>query len=119
MSAYEWAWIVIAIAAIVSAIGLWFALGNAKRLLKVWLTGSALLLFCVPAPVPNYDQQMAPAFVVLVFEAVFQIDGQPLTAALLLLGCLVAWSLLALVLVIVRMVKSRRAVPPSSVPEVS
>ena len=49
------------------------------------LVGVPLLLMVVPAPVPNYEGQLAPAFIVFVFESLFQAEGEPLLAGLILL----------------------------------
>ncbi len=46
----------------------------------------------LPAPVPNYPGNYAPAFVVWVFEGVLQSDGEPLLSIQILL-----WSSLAVV----------------------
>lgn len=35
------------------------------------------LFFLVPAPVPGYSGYYAPAYIVLIFESLFQIEGSP------------------------------------------
>lgn len=49
-----------------------------------------LVLMVAPAPVPNYDGQLAPAFVVLIFESLFQNHGEPGVAAMILLAAALA-----------------------------
>ena len=55
---------------------------NFVRALIVALTATVLF---VPAPVPGYDDQLAPAFIVYLFEAMFQINGDPQTSLRILL----------------------------------
>lgn len=50
--------------------------GSLRWLLRL-LPGAWML---VPAPVPGYEGQYAPAFIVALFEAVLQEDGSPQTA---------------------------------------
>lgn len=50
----------------------------------------------LPAPVPNYPGNYAPAFVVWVFEGVLQSDGEPLLSIQILL-----WSSLAVLCLVV------------------
>lgn len=50
----------------------------------------------LPAPVPNYPGNYAPAFVVWVFEGVLQSDGEPLLSIQILL-----WTSLAVVCLVV------------------
>ena len=54
--------------------------GRLRRTLRVL----PLFLLLMPAPVPGYGGHFAPAFVVFFFEAVFQGEGQPLLAGVLL-----------------------------------
>lgn len=77
MNGYALAWIVIAFAAAGGAGALHFVLRGARPLLRHALIVFALGFFLLPAPVPNYDGNMAPAFVVAIFELFFQADGRP------------------------------------------
>ena len=43
-----------------------------------------LSLLLVPAPIPGYPGDLAPAFLVALFESLFQADGKPLVALRLL-----------------------------------
>lgn len=65
--------------------------GRLRRALRLL----PLLLLLMPAPVPGYPGHFAPAFIVFVFEAVFQGDGEPLLAGVLLATAAVLGLLLA------------------------
>lgn len=86
---YTLAWLVVGSAGIVGSLGLYFLTrswrpGRLRSIIRI----TPLLLLVVPAPVPNYDGQMAPAFIVLLFESLFQRNGAPLPAGLILLAAL-------------------------------
>ena len=84
---YTMAWLVIVTAGLLGSLGLFFMtrrIGNPS--LRWILRVTPLLLMVAPAPVPNYDGQLAPAFVVLIFESLFQSDGEPVTSGLILLA---------------------------------
>jgi len=75
---YTTAWWVIAGSGVLGSIALFRLLRMIRLGLIRWLGAAvALTFFCVPAPVPNHDGQWAPAFVVFIFEAFFQTEGQP------------------------------------------
>ena len=44
--------------------------------LKTWLRCATMVALLLPAPVPGYDSYYAPAFVVALFEAALQRDGE-------------------------------------------
>jgi len=93
--AYVWGWVVVTLA----ASGLLFALQRALRgweapLLKALAGCWLLVILLVPAQVPRHNEELAPAIVVYVFEALFQRDGNPDPAGRIL----AAASALALVL---------------------
>ena len=80
----ELAWQVIWIAAAVGALALWATLWwiipARARLGGVWrwcLVALVVVFFILPAPVPNFAGFEAPAFVVMLFEALFQSAGSP------------------------------------------
>ena len=86
MTPYDYAWVVILICAAIGAFGLWKLCARTRFGLLPWLASSlALTFFLTPITVPNYPQQMAPAFVVAIFELLFQTNGEP-QASLRLLG---------------------------------
>jgi hypothetical protein len=81
---HVWAWA----ALVLGTLGLILALQRALRgwdapLLKS-VVGWLLLVLLVPAQIPRHGDQIAPAFVVFVFEALFQRDGSPDAAARIL-----------------------------------
>ncbi len=104
LSAYAIAWLVIAVSAVAGGALLAHVLRPlGKPLLRALLVSMAITFFAVPAPVPGFAEQLAPAFVVCIFEFFFQIDGSPqvslriLGVALSLAGLLtcLGWFLLS------------------------
>lgn len=94
---YGMAWLVVLGAGLLT-LGLWFLLTRPipwpwLRTVLRCLVAAWLLL---PAPVPNHDGQYAPAFIVALFEAVFQRDGAPEQALKILLAGSLAVLLLLL-----------------------
>ncbi|MEM6709493.1 MAG: hypothetical protein AAF648_11960 [Pseudomonadota bacterium] len=94
---YGIAWLVVFGAGLVT-LGCWFMLTRAigyswlRTTLRCLVAGWILL----PAPVPGFDGQYAPAYIVVLFEAVFQKTGSPDEALrILLIGTLVILALLA------------------------
>ena len=78
MGAYTTAWLIILGSAVGGAgILYWLLRKLPNSLIRRLIIGLAVTFFVVPAPLPAYPEQLAPAFVVLVFEALFQIDGSP------------------------------------------
>ena len=67
----------------------------AAGFLKYWLRAVAAAVLFLPAPVPQFETYYAPAFLVLVFEAALQRDGEPALAASLLFAGVVAATTLA------------------------
>ena len=47
-----------------------------KRL-GLYLAAALVCFFVTPAPLPAHDEQLAPAFVVVIFENFFQTQGKP------------------------------------------
>ena len=86
MSEQELAWWVIVGAALGGAATLYYLLRKlSNSLIRNVFIGLVLTFFVVPAPLPDYPDEWAPAFVVCMFEAFFQIDGQPATSLRILL----------------------------------
>jgi hypothetical protein len=82
---YLYAWLLVAGAGILGVLGLFFLTRNVSSpRLRAVLRLLPPVLLLAPAPVPNYDGQFAPAFIVLVFESLFQAEGKPLAAGLIL-----------------------------------
>ena len=79
------AWALAAAAALLAFAGV-CALTQRLRpgFLRSWLRVLSLALMLTPAPVPGFPGNFAPAYVVGLFEAMFQIDGAPQQALRLL-----------------------------------
>ncbi len=82
------AWILIAAGCLVGgscvyySVGLCFRNSSGKRRSKVkrfgfYLAAALVCFFVTPAPLPAHDEQLAPAFVVVIFENFFQTQGKP------------------------------------------
>lgn len=87
MSPYGWAWVVMAVSLM---LGL-FAFLRATRgprlgRTRTWISVLLAMLLLLPAPVPGYSGHYAPAFLVFVFEWLFQTPGEPRTAGVILAG---------------------------------
>ncbi len=107
---YTVAWLVIVAAGLLGT-GLLFLMTRTIRSAALRWTFRVLplVLMTVPAPVPNYEGQLAPAFIVLTFESLFQTEGEPGTAA----GILLAGVLLGVALgLLLGRVTAREAVKP-------
>ena len=91
-------WTVAVTAALLAFVGIWALtrpLGS--RFLRIWLRALSLALMITPAPVPNFEGHYAPAYIVALFEAVFQLQGEPAQSLKLLLAtCLLATVVAAL-----------------------
>ena len=77
MTNYDLAWVVVVTFALLGAVGLYKLVPNMVPSFKVPLVATVLVLFLLPAPVPRFEGEFAPAFIVFVFEYLFQIDGEP------------------------------------------
>lgn len=98
MNGTEIAWLVIGASGCLGAAVLYYLLRGLKRQgLRLLLVALTLTLFLVPAPVPAHPEQLAPAFVVAIFEAFFQIDGAPEVSLRILVIALTLVTLLTLV----------------------
>ncbi|MFK7913605.1 MAG: hypothetical protein AB8B93_06795 [Pseudomonadales bacterium] len=118
MADHDMAWIVVAGAGLL-ALGFWFLItrGIANSLLRSWLRCVAAILMLLPAPVPGYHGQFAPAYIVALFEAVFQDAGQPEQAFIILGGGVLAVSVLLLVWGLVRPRRAATASAPTAARE--
>ena len=86
---YNIAWLVILMAGLLGSAFLYFMTRGIRSGALRWIIRVVpLLLMVAPAPVPNYPGQLAPAFVVLIFESLFQRSGEPATSGLILLATL-------------------------------
>ena len=123
MEGYTLAWWVIAGSALIGAFALFRLLRMIKRGLVRWLGAAvAIAFFCTPAPVPEYPGHWAPAFVVAIFEALFQTNGSPVQSVriLVLSVSVVTLSTILLYFVLQRWLRSEsdaRDERPSSEPD--
>ena len=100
MEDYSLAWTVILLAALGGAVSTWLLLRPLSSLaVKVSVIAALLGFFLAPTQVPQAPEVLAPAFVVVVFEAFFQIDGTPLPALMSLVTSVVAALVISLVVV--------------------
>jgi len=79
MSGQTIAWTIIGSATLLGAMAMWviFSRHQIEGLLRTSIVALLIALFLVPAPVPNHETELAPAFIVLIFETFFQTEGQP------------------------------------------
>jgi hypothetical protein len=105
---YLWAWVIVVLAAPLAMYtflratrGL--ALPGVRRALA-WLIGVWMGL---PARVPGYPENYAPAFLVFLFESLFQNDGKPRAAGLILVAGALVYAAALLVWVVVRRLRRR------------
>lgn len=86
MGAYSIAWMVIlGAAACGAALLYWLLRKRSNSMIRNLIITLSVVFFVVPAPVPDYPEQLAPAFVVCIFEVLFQIDGAPAASLRILL----------------------------------
>jgi hypothetical protein len=98
VSGYTIAWLVVFIMTGLGSIVLFRLISNiGNNLVRVLIVALTATVLFVPAPVPGYDDQLAPAFIVYLFEAMFQLDGNPQTSLRILLFSL---SLVAVLVVL-------------------
>jgi hypothetical protein len=106
---YVWAWVIMALAAPLALYGFLratsgLAFAGARHgmafLLAVWLL--------VPAAIPNFPGHYAPAFIVFLFEALFQHDGKPRAAGFILAAATLAALALMLLWMLARRLIGRR-----------
>ena len=92
------AWAAALAAALLAFVCIWVLTRALRsRFLRIWLRALSLSLMLTPAPLPNFEGYYAPAYIVALFEAVFQLQGQPgQSMKLLLASCLLATVVAAL-----------------------
>ena len=85
MADYTLAWSIIGVMAFGGSLAMLMLLRPVKALwLKLALVSLVVAFLVLPAPVPAAPEVWAPAFVVAIFEAFFQIDGDPASATMVL-----------------------------------
>ena len=91
------AWSLAVPAALVVFAGLCVLTGRRRPgFLRTWVRLASLPLMLTPAPVPDFPGHFAPAYMVALFEMLFQIDGRPGQSLKLLLAACLAAAALAL-----------------------
>jgi hypothetical protein len=96
---YLEAWLLVAAAAGLGGVGLVFLTRSIRtRWLKWLLRVLPPVLMLMPAPVPGFPGNYAPAFVVLVFEGLFQSEGSVAAALTILITATVLTVLLTVLL---------------------
>ncbi len=84
---YDWAWVVAGVSALLGTLALARAWrGLRLPWLRLWLSWLIPVLLLLPAPIPGYEGNFAPAFVVFIFEWLFQRSGSPQAAGRILLA---------------------------------
>ena len=103
---YGMAWVVIVFAGLLGSVFLFYLTRGMRTPSLKWIVRVLpALLMMVPAPIPNFPGELAPAFVVLIFESLFQASGEPGTSGLILLATALIG--LALGLLIARLIGSK------------
>ena len=107
-------WLVVALAAVGVAVSIYGFFRNSRfRGALVFSLVVLLSLLLVPAPVPGYPGNLAPAFLVVLFESLFQAEGKPLVALRLLgIGLIVGIVLASAMAWISSRWVGRRSEPP-------
>lgn len=80
MDNYDIAWLVVAVCALLGGLALHRLFRSAHPLLRWLVIVVAVVFFLTPANIPNYPGYLAPAFVIFIFEALFQTEGEPLSS---------------------------------------
>lgn len=111
---YVVAWIVALLVGCLGTVSVYFltrelAPGWAKNMLRS-LPGVLLL---VPAPVPGFSGHFAPAFIVAIFEGLFQSNGRSLGASTILATTIVVTVALVLLVSYLSKPRSNREVSPN------
>jgi hypothetical protein len=110
MSGYVLGWTIMVLSTAAMAGSVWglYRYTGFREALKLILPGLFILLV-IPAPVPDYPEFLAPAFLVAIFEWAFQDNGKPWVALRMLgIGLVVAAMAGAGVWLALRMLRQRR-----------
>ncbi len=88
---YLVAWIVVLLAGLGGLVGVYVLTRSIPALFPRTLVRCLIVVWMlIPAPVPNFAGQYAPAFVVLLFEWLLQTDGDPSVAIRILVAATLA-----------------------------
>ena len=90
MSAAFYAWMLMILAALLGVFGLHRLFADVRnRSFKAAVLGGVLAFLLVPSEIPSISGEYAPAFIVFIFELLFQTDGAPAVAGGILLVAVV------------------------------
>jgi hypothetical protein len=108
-------WLVVVLASMGLVVSIYGFFRNSRfRSVLVFCLVVLFSLLLVPAPVPGYPGDLAPAFLVALFESLFQADGKPLVAFRLLgIGLIVGVVLASAMAWIANRWIGRRSEPPA------
>ncbi len=96
MTAHAVGWLVVVVAALGLTVSIYGFFRKSRFSAALWFCLLVLLsLLLVPAPIPGYPGELAPAFLVALFESFVQPDGKPMVALRLLGVGLIAAVVLA------------------------
>ncbi len=106
-------WVIVVLAAIGLAVSIYGFFRKSRHSVVLFFCLVVLLsLLLVPAPVPGFPGDLAPAFLVALFESLFQADGKPLVALRLLgIGSIVGVVLASAIIWISNRWPGRRSEP--------
>ena len=91
MTPYWIGWVVLVGASFSVSLVVFYWLRLLLGFFSSFLTSTLLfVLLTVPAPIPNYEEYFAPAYVVFIFETFFQIEGLSKMSAQVLIVALVS-----------------------------
>ncbi len=83
---YQLSWVLLSAGALTVSLVIYYWLISRFTKVTGFFYSAVLCLFLlVPAPVPNYENFYAPAYVVYIFETFFQIKGAPALSGQILL----------------------------------
>lgn len=103
---YFWAWTVCLVAtAVVVVCGFWMTRRWRPLFLRDLVRALAVATFVVPVTAGSFDGFYAPAYIVLVFEAFLQREGDPIPA---LSALTLAWGAAIVLVVVLQGVRSYR-----------
>jgi multisubunit Na+/H+ antiporter MnhB subunit len=111
---YATAWMVIGASAVIGAYCLNLLIKGTRRSragsprkLRYIFVALVFFFFLIPAPLPNYPEVFAPAFVVFIFEFLFQSNGSPNESRNILIVGLAAVGLIGLFFTLCIQVKAQ------------
>ncbi len=97
VSPYQISWVMLAAGSLMVGLAMYYWLRRQfSEFHRVFFSAMLPLFLLVPAPLPNYEGFYAPAYIVYLFEAFFQIKGEPGLSGQILLISLASFIILCL-----------------------